>query len=113
MKTIYVGIDYGTTYSGSYTLRRLYNTLLTGEGIAHVLSTDQNGKDIEPVTSWPGQDHPNALAEKVPSKIAYLRSNAPKDKAQGKKEVLWGYEVKPSGLYDIYSWTKLLLDTPD
>ena len=80
------------------------------------MSTDREGQGIEIVTSWPGLDNPNGLAEKVPSKIAYLREDAATSASDGAKEVLWGYEVKSTSVsrgYDTFSWTKLLLDTEE
>ncbi|KAF7507831.1 hypothetical protein GJ744_009995 [Endocarpon pusillum] len=92
-RKLFVGIDYGTTFSG----------------IAYALPTLSDGKDIEVVTTWPGKAGTNTnLFEKVPSKISYSDENGGATKAKNTDGTLWGYEVKPSSVN--YSWTKLLLE---
>ena len=110
-RKLFVGIDYGTTYSGP-TTPELNSKLRIdlSKGIAYALPTVSDGKDVEVVSNWPGrQGTNNELLEKVPSRIAYLRKDARKTPGDA-KPTLWGYEVKPSSNYTSYSWTKLLLD---
>ncbi|KAJ9500627.1 hypothetical protein H2202_003843 [Exophiala xenobiotica] len=79
---IVVGLDFGTTYTGS-----AYG------------SSRQTWNEIAVVNKWTGG--PNDNSEKTPTRIAYAEeNNIPEDK--------WGDAVKP-GL-TACQWTKLLLD---
>lgn len=83
---IYVGVDYGTTFSG----------------FAFVTSQRTSVQDIEVITNWPG--NAAGYREKVPSQIAYKAEN---QKPALEKDV-WGYEIPPGAKR--CCWTKLLLD---
>jgi hypothetical protein len=68
-------------------------------GVSYVTTDKSDIKDINIISSWPGEQH---TSWKTPTKIAYARENPP---IQSNK---WGFEVYPKLIS--YSWTKLLLD---
>lgn len=73
-------------------------------GVAYVLSTDCDAKDVWVIIEWLDGARINEQLEKVPSRYAFAIEN---------KGVLtedeWGYGVKPG--MKSYGWTKLLLDS--
>lgn len=99
---IYVGVDYGTTFSGQYRPPTMAKPGLTLKGFAFVTSQRTSVQDIEVITNWPG--NAAGYREKVPSQIAYKAEN---QKPALEKDV-WGYEIPPGAKR--CCWTKLLLD---
>ncbi|KAI7976787.1 hypothetical protein EIK77_010018 [Talaromyces pinophilus] len=88
---IIVGIDYGTTYTGTLSEINAY------------VSTEKNDiDDIVVVNTWPGPARASDHVLKAPSRIAYPNENT------GIESPQWGYQVQPG--MTAYSWTKLLLE---
>ena len=108
-RKLYVGVDYGTTFSGKQQSHPSKWNRANYPGISFVLSTASDWKDVVIIRQWPGASGVNL--DKVPSKIGYLKNGKSAGQAQGRKPIRWGYEAKPSSSYAICSWTKLLLDT--
>ncbi|KAJ4416814.1 hypothetical protein N0V82_006543 [Gnomoniopsis sp. IMI 355080] len=82
-KSIVVGIDFGTTYSG----------------VSWAFSG--TASNIRLIQDWPNPIANNANSDKVPSKISYQEDGQVKN---------WGYEVKTND--DHFHWMKVLLE-PD
>lgn len=72
-------------------------------GIAFVMFSNSDARDVQVVTDWTGGARRNEQHEKVPTKIAYAAEN------EGLEHDVWGYEVEP--WMSSYTWFKLLLDS--
>ncbi|KAF2154314.1 hypothetical protein K461DRAFT_312251 [Myriangium duriaei CBS 260.36] len=87
---IFVGVDFGTTFSGRLTKSR----------IAYAWGKEKNASErIREISIWPGRD--NNSFKKIPTKIAYCDSGSAQD-------VKWSYQLKPTD--DCLQCFKLLLD---
>lgn len=97
---IIIGIDYGTTFSGSNSfICRTCFKLKALPGISYVTTDKSDIRDINIISDWPGQPH---TTWKTPTRLAYQKENP------SLTENKWGFEVRPKLIS--YSWTKLLLD---
>jgi hypothetical protein len=94
---VIVGIDFGTTYSGSANSAPVRNCL-TRIGIAYG-STTRPWNEVVVISRWTGGQ--NDIQEKVPTRIAYAHEN-------NFRNDRWGYDVK-AGMKSA-QWFKLLLD---
>lgn len=99
-----IGIDFGTTYTGSSpSLRVAARCLLTATGISYTWSAVyEDDDDIITVQEWPALNGQTENATKVPTQIAYERDES------GRATNCWGYLIKPGTPRCV--WMKLFLD---
>ena len=96
-----VGVDYGTTYSGTFDLSAFHELLINVRtGISYVTTDKKALEDIYVERSWPGKDG----EWKTPTRIAYASENTKSSLADNQ----WGYRATPPMV--MCSWIKLLLD---
>lgn len=117
LSKLFVGVDYGTTYSGRSSLTSATISLPSYAdhvpGIAYALSGQTNAENVKVITAYPeggagGTDGSNEYIVKVPSRIAYHAENEGKRNFPVGRDA-WGYEVEAG--FKSYSWIKLLLDS--
>ncbi|KAI4684527.1 uncharacterized protein J4E84_006517 [Alternaria hordeiaustralica] len=84
-----VGLDYGTTYTGEFSIA----------GVSFCETSDNGIGDehIEVIHDWPSQHTKIGTKEKVPSEVTYQ-----------KQGLLWGALIPPN--VQRHMWTKLQLD---
>ncbi|KAL1801372.1 hypothetical protein ACET3X_001714 [Alternaria dauci] len=92
-----VGLDYGTTYTGKFSLA--FQTAADQSGVSFC-ETSGNGtgdEHIEVIHDWPSQHTKIGTKEKVPSEVTYQ-----------KQGLMWGSLIPPN--VPRHLWTKLQLD---
>ncbi|EER40936.1 conserved hypothetical protein [Histoplasma capsulatum H143] len=102
---IIVGVDYGTTFTGSVPSPDIFLVMVANKrakGASYVSSRGKGLDDITVIDIWPGTSRDTTAVVKAPSRIAYPDDN------QRVSTKRWGYQVLPG--MTTFSWTKLLLD---
>lgn len=81
-KTIIIGVDFGTTYSG----------------VAWAVSTGNHAGDVEVLSAWPNITGVKIPSRKVPTKLRRLRDG----------DLQWGFLIPPGApSNEVLHWFKL------